>query len=1401
MTIKYGLQKCLRFGLVGLVGYLILSLSTAKTQAQQSNIVPDKTLGAESSQVIGNFQGQPTEVITGGAIRQINLFHSFGEFNISEGRGAYFLSPSADIQNILARVTGNNPSEIFGKLGTFGSSNPNVYLINPNGIVFGKNASLDVEGSFVGTTANGLQFGNQGVFSATNPQAVPLLTINPSVLLFNQIQAYGGIINQSQARAGINPIGDNVTGLRVADGKSLLLVGGNINIDGGSIRAYGGNIELAGLAAPGNVGLNIAGDNLSLVMPDGVERANIFLNNTAEVNVRGANGGNIKIHARDVNLAGESKLRAGIEKGLGTPTSQGGNIEINATITTNLTGKSFISNVLRQGSFGQSGDINITTGSLNISNDSFLDAATFGQGNAGKVSIQAKNNISLTNDSQIYSSVEEGSVGNGGSINIQTGSLSLTQGSELNTKTLGQGNAGTININARDGISLDGFIYTTLSDGKEGRFYSRITSSVNPEITGNAGDIQIKTGSLQSTNGAFISSSTNGKGDAGNITIDANNIALDSNSLISSSVFKDSVGKGGNIRINTTTLSLLGGSRISTTVSGKGDAGNIFVNARDTIKVDGIVGDSIAGIKSDVITGGVGNGGNIEITTGGLWLTNGANIDTGTNGIGNAGNITINARRNINIEGFGKVFTQQFGEVKLPSNISSDVSFDGVGKGGDIRINTRELFLNNKGQISSDTFGLGDGGNIFIQAVEKISLSDTNNIGFTQISSTVIDKARGNAGRINIKTRNLSLDNASINSYTSGQGNAGNISIKVEDTLSLNNQAYFSSATSAIGGNGGDIDIQTGKLSLDNDSYFFASTFGKGNAGNISIQATDAVSLANRSSIASAISKTGVGNAGNIQIFAKSFSLSGESTVFNSNLGGKGDAGNISINTQDNVSFRGGSFLSNGTSGEGNGGNIKIQAGGAVTISGRSERLSSTISSGVVETGIGNSGDIEIVAPSLELSNGADLFTLSYGKGNAGNVLITTSGDTTIKDSNIATFIATDGNAGKISIRAGGDILISEKSFLFSILYLNAVGKGGDIEIQGRNFYLSDGAALLSTTVGKGNAGNVLINATGDISFTNGSNINAATFGQGNAGNVTVNAGGKFSLQGTTPNGFNFDTGIFSIVGTDAGLTGKGEGGNINVTARDLSLNGASLSASSLGDGIAGNININSDTVKLDNKAAIAAVTNSGNGGNISLTATDLLLLRHNSNISTSAGLTKSGGNGGNININAKFIVAPSEENSNISGDSFEGSGGNVRINSQGMFGLEARPKPTKKSDITASSELGVSGVININAPDTSSIQNGFTQLSPVIDTNALIANSCISRATKRQENSFTITGSGSLTTNRPGILVSSYYTTGDVQSVKTISHPWKKNEPIIEPQGLYRLNNGQMLLSRECSN
>ncbi|MBD2565246.1 MULTISPECIES: beta strand repeat-containing protein [Nostoc] len=1447
MTIKYGLNKCLQFGLTGLLGCLSVSLFTSKIQAQQSNIVPDNTLGAESSQVIDNFQGLPIEIITGGATRQINLFHSFQEFNISEGRGAYFFSPSADIQNILARVTGNNPSEILGRLGTLSSSSPNLFLINPNGIVFGKNASLDVDGSFVGTTANGVQFGNQGIFSATNPQALPLLTVNPSVLLFNQIQASGGIINQSQASAGINLIGQDVTGLRVADGKSLLLVGGNINIDGGGIHAYGGNVELAGLAALGNVGLNIAGDNLGLVIPENAERADISLSNGAEVNVRGADGGNIKIQARNVNLAGQSKLRAGIDIGLGTPNSQGGDITINATAETTLIDQSFIANVVQERAFGNTGDINIATGTLTLNNGGQINASLFGQGNAGNVNINAQGTVtvtgkkdnfisgifsdvlteatgnggdiniksssftlsneaylstnisgqgnggeinitagslSLTDSSQIQSTVEgadgelpggrgnagnininvqgdisfrnsrlgetngivsevgEGAIGNGANVTINTNSLEINDGSEIQGSTRGKGDSGNITINARNNISLD---------GRNGDIFSRIINAVQSTAEGNAGNIQITTGTLKATNGAFINSTTDSKGNAGNISINAfDNIDFDSNSYISSSVYIQGVGDGGNIYLKTGSLSLTNGGRVSTNILGKGNAGNITVEASENVKLDNLDYDAFSGLQSNLEIAGVGKAGNIQVTTASLSVNNGAIISSYAAGNGNAGNITINARENATFSGFGST-------IKSGSGVLSFVSDNAIGNGGDIRIIAGNLLLKDGGRLNASGGRQGNGGNIFLDVGNTIAIDGVAGSGLP--SSVNTEAFNGNAGNIQIKTGSLFLTNGGriSSSLFEGNGNGGNITINARDTVIID--GVLKDVTYNIGDLIGKIDIKSG--------------------------------------------------------------------LFSSLLNGQGKGGDIEITTG-SFSLTNGAYISGETNGRGNGGNITINARDTVTLD-RGESGSSTyVSTSALTDNISNAGDIRINARELFIKNGATLAAFGSDEGNGGNIQVKAG---TLRLTNGGIIItAANRNAGNINIDTSDAVIIDGISGAFSFLSTGGVGKGGDIQITTDSLTLSNGGQLAATSFGQGNAGDIIVNAdnaisidgvgsngrlsgafttlegeaegrggnisltTGSLFLTNGGVVNGSTFSKGDGGNITIDARDRILIDGVSTTGFA--SGVFSTVSPVA----VGNGGNINLTTDSLFLNNGGISSSSLGEGKGGDINISSGFTALDNKAFIGAITNSGDGGNINLTASDRLLLRNGSQISTTAGTAQSGGDGGNIDIDSRFIIAITQENSDITANAFTGTGGKVEINSQGIFGIESRTKPTEKSDITASSEQGVSGVININAPDTSSIQNSFTELPPVIDTNALIANSCISRGTKRQENSFTITGSGAITTNRPGVLVSNY-TTGEVRGVETTSRPWKKGDPIIEPQGLYRLNNGQLLLSRECSN
>jgi large exoprotein involved in heme utilization and adhesion len=173
-----------------------------------------------------------------------------------------------------------------------------LFLINPNGIIFGANASLDIRGSFVASTASSLKFADGFEFSATAPETTPLLTISVPIGLQYGVNP-GSILNQSQARNSNN---DVTVGLQVQPNKTLALVGGDVSLDGGNLQAPAARVELGGLAGTGTVGLNNVDGMLSLSFPNGVELRDVSLSNNSEVNVRASDGGSININARNLDI-------------------------------------------------------------------------------------------------------------------------------------------------------------------------------------------------------------------------------------------------------------------------------------------------------------------------------------------------------------------------------------------------------------------------------------------------------------------------------------------------------------------------------------------------------------------------------------------------------------------------------------------------------------------------------------------------------------------------------------------------------------------------------------------------------------------------------------------------------------------------------------------------------------------------------------------------------------------------------------------------------------------------------------------------------------------------------------------------------------------------------------------
>ncbi len=692
------------------LGIAIGSAIALYTNSSIAQITPDRTLPNSSNvRLEGN-----TRIISGGTTRGANLFHSFSEFSVPSGSTALF-NNALDIQNIISRVTGKSASEIDGLIKSNGTAN--LFLINPSGIIFGKDASLNIGGSFVATTANAIGFGNFGFFSASNPEAPsPLLTVNPNALLFNQI-AVAPIQNNSTAPAGVDPAGFNAIGLRVPDGHSLLLIGGNVNIDGGQLNAYGGRVKLGGLAAPGTVGLDVDGNNLSLGFPASSTRADISLTNSAAVYVEANGGGSIAVNARNLEVSGGSLLSAGIGQRLGSVGSQAGDIMLNATGEIKVVGSGVFNDVEPQ-AIGNGGNINISSGSFSLTNGSQLSASTFGQGNGGSVKIDATGSVTVDN-SIVRSNVGEliiiseglgflfPGVGNSGGISIDTGSLTVANSSELNSSNVfGMGRAGDITIKARDLVLFNnGFAFSRLEKGGRGRAGDiHITTDGSVLVTGIPSNVADE-------NMGQLVSATFGEGDAGNIIITAGkNVSFDGrgSDIFTLVAFDRGVGNAGNIIINSKSLSVLNGARLTSNTENQGNAGNINITAHDTIKVDGMSNGPPSQIATGVNPGARGNGGLINLNTEALSITNGAVVNANNRGIGAAGNVEVKA-----------------GSIRLDKK--ANIGADTTAGQGNINLNARDFLLLRRGStITTSATGTATGGNITINTNNLVAIPEEN---------------------------------------------------------------------------------------------------------------------------------------------------------------------------------------------------------------------------------------------------------------------------------------------------------------------------------------------------------------------------------------------------------------------------------------------------------------------------------------------------------------------------------------------------------------------------------------------------------------------------------------------------------------------------------------------------
>ncbi|ODG96398.1 filamentous hemagglutinin [Nostoc sp. KVJ20] len=615
---------------------LISSLAVTGTFALSeycavAQIKEDSTLGTNNSIVTPILiNGQQTDQIDGGATLGTNLFHSFEQFSVLTGNTAYF-NNAANIDNVITRVTGKSISNIDGILRANGTAN--LFLINPNGIIFGPNASLNIGGSFVASTASSLSFTDGTKFSATDPQTTPLLTVSvPVGLQFGDTS--GTIRNQSQASPGgtINYL-EAPVGLQVQPGKTLALVGSNLVLEGGNLTAKGGRIELGSVALNSLVQIKQTDQGWDLGYESVKNFQDIQLISRTEipsyVDVSGEGGGNILLQGRRILLTGSSQILANSLSGqLAT------NLTVTASDTVELIGPG---TPLIVGTFsgGSAGNLTINTRKLIVSNGAqvFLDNSV--SDSVAQLTVNASDSVELIGGFSfpssaspvgnfIFSGLSSATydVGNAGNITINTRRLSIQEGAELSTRSDGQflfaenqfkpatGQGGNLTVNASEYIELTG----TSPNGSKPSSLSASTTG-----TGSAGNLDITTGLLIVRNGAAINVSSEARkgvnyqggvpnlGKAGALNITAHSILLDNKGKLTSN---SESGRGGDIELQLRDLLLMRrNSQISTNAGGDGNGGNITIKAPNGFLVAAPFGNS--DITANAVSG---SGGKITIT-------------------------------------------------------------------------------------------------------------------------------------------------------------------------------------------------------------------------------------------------------------------------------------------------------------------------------------------------------------------------------------------------------------------------------------------------------------------------------------------------------------------------------------------------------------------------------------------------------------------------------------------------------------------------------------------------------------------------------------------------------------------------------------------------------------------
>lgn len=1295
--------------ILSLVGLLA---NLAQTPVMAQSVVPDTTLGNEGTIVTPGavVRGAPADLIEGGAIRGSNLFHSFFNFNVEPGERLYFANPGG-IETIFSRVTGNTLSRIFGTLGVNGGAD--LFLLNPNGILFGPNARLDVSGSFLATTADRFTFGGNLEFSATNPQSAPLLTVN----------LRPGLQYGTGATATIANTGTLTTG------RDLTLSAGNLNLQGqlqaGRTLILDAQNTLTIRDSATIPFLATSGETLTV---QGNQFVDIFALNHPGSGLR--SGGDLVLRSAnpiniDAHFKGGGNFRA--EGVNGSPVSLVSLVDpifefAGDVVLPAYTGGSL--QIIAGGSVTLQGDITITGTS-----PAFVDSTvTLSNGSSLSISGTTVPILEVRAGQSAFFGIPTPGTATGadlralGTLTIAPGGgIFLTNFDPANPTARGSILTSAINspggevvFDSTDGITIAGNIDLSNVVGLGG----------DVTLLGGAGDITLNPGVEINSTGVL----------GGTLLLDTRGTISASNGGFSSFSIGPAAGqKGGDINIragslvlnsaqietSTIPLALLPGFFGSPQVTAEADAGNISITA-DVISLN-----NTSLVRGLIQSGATGKTAEVEIQTGSLFVSGGSQIgsgffraqtQTGTGvffpgGQGTAGSIQITATDQIVLSGYN-----QFG---FSSGIIAPTERGATGEASDITINipTGLLQIENGAAIVVNTQSSGAGGDaiIFAETVELLS-------GGKILANT--GEGGGQGGNVGIRANQITIDGVDpnfgdrlllINNYTSNI-NPSDSQLDVLGGVIFSNSGIFANTDGR--GAAGNIILLGGDVQVSNAGFISTDTDANGSAaaGNIFIGAeTEPVNSLTMLSGGEIVSRTfGPGRGGDVRVNANSVLISG-AAVFpflpdGTNQAVGGFSSGIAVNAEDGSTGPGGFLFMNA-------GTLRIEDGGILSARTR---------------GSGTGGDILVTVEDLSLIDGGQIIAPTFSSGVAGRILVTATGDVTISgfDPNYDARFDAVQQAWQQRIDAG-TAPPGLTAFELTTFTIDPVNSSSGIQAR-----VEPGAVANPANPGIG--GNIFVFADGSLRMENGGLISTSTFGTGNAGTILLSVEGDVVMDDATiasavRRGASGNGGDILISGNSfrmingstvsTGTASQGNGGSIFITAvNDVFMTNASTirgTVEQFGIGAGGNVEVNARSLTLRNGAQIQASVfraENGNPGGIAPRAGDLIInatdfvdiagIDENSSgllVSTEQGAQ---GPAGNIIVTTNSFLMGDRGlvNAETRNDS---NAGNITINANRLFSSGGTIQSLSREVGSNVGIRGNAGNISLNIAGNITLQNG----------------------------------------------------------------------------------------------